>query len=783
MIYSYGLSIENPSSLVFHQVLVVNSPEQSAMVNHKGSLFVLLGVFSQQFVGPWFTAQTGPFNSAFSQQFATNTPLGYLGIQVNKLLASVDASVAHLTRSTSTLHFPATLGASSGQSSKVTLRTLAKALLSALTTQATASPLSKPNHAIIAAISPNAGGVRRKIGKFVRLTPNPFSSDLSSDFGAGPSMISSLVRTLGHGFFITSSPEVAGLSRGAGLRKATASSSLVNFLKGSGRVALATHSVVVSSVPRSIGRTLALVNAELAQIVRGQPLRLNAATPDVGRVTFGGGNLFARVFGTPTAEFVGLLRAQSVQRGGASSSTAGATKALGRLFSGVNASASFLLKLSAVLRSAASPTVTASQRQAGLARRTFSASAQALLQAGAHVGNAFSVVSGQSAGMFQQHVLGRSLLIQRLQSSAVSISSVRSLARLLSAASPQAGSLARAMARSMVAASAAAQTVARSTGKLFGAASTGVAKSLTIALHALAFLVASAQAVAQRASHARGLPLSEAQIAHLVARHGSFLSALVGSAVSVQIGLVKLLAAAVTQAANRVVTVSRSFFVLSGETVTSIRGLYRFPSVLSPQVVFLVARHGSSFAGAINAQTAALGRSTSKIVAWVSRQVVAAGRIDRRILGAISTNVASLLRPRGLALLASQTQITKVVHWYHLFVAPWAYQQTSLLPPGGGPAEPPSFGVIDPLDLTTFGFDWASRSYPNDPILSAVVVSVPAGMTLIGPVFVSGTLVQATVAPFTPPTGLPATYTLRCTCTFASGRVSSFSIPVPIRTL
>ena len=131
---------------------------------------------------------------------------------------------------------------------------------------------------------------------------------------------------------------------------------------------------------------------------------------------------------------------------------------------------------------------------------------------------------------------------------------------------------------------------------------------------------------------------------------------------------------------------------------------------------------------------------------------------------------------------ASQALVARVVTWYHLFVAPWAYQQTTLLPPSGGPAEPPSFGAIDPSDETTFAFDWSSRAYANDPIVAAAVVSVPPGMTFFGPTFTTGSLVEVTVLPFSPPM-VPATYQLRCTCTFASGRRSSFSIPVPIRNL
>jgi hypothetical protein len=228
--------------------------------------------------------------------------------------------------------------------------------------------------------------------------------------------------------------------------------------------------------------------------------------------------------------------------------------------------------------------------------------------------------------------------------------------------------------------------------------------------------------------------------------------------------------------------------------------MFRFPAVISTQVVAAKTRRGTSLIITFSTNTASLIRLTGKLLGAVQVQAAGSGRGGFKLLRAAQAQIAALRGPRSVILQAAQAQIAAATHWFWLFVPAWARQQTSLLPPGGGPAEPPSFGAIDPFDQTTFSFDWSSRADPNDPIVSASVVSVPPGATFsVQSPFISGTLVEATVLPFVDPTGgyivenlpggslvnmqLPFTFRLRCTAVFASGRRSSFSIPVTVQTL
>lgn len=216
---------------------------------------------------------------------------------------------------------------------------------------------------------------------------------------------------------------------------------------------------------------------------------------------------------------------------------------------------------------------------------------------------------------------------------------------------------------------------------------------------------------------------------------------------------------------------------------SAIRGVSKARSVASAESTASVLRRGAGLGVIASQQVAALRRLTAKFLRVFTPQTAAIGRGDTKWLRATSSSAVAAYHPSGIVARTGQGQATSSVTYYHFFVATWAAQQTSLLPPGGGPAEPPSFGPIDPADQTIFGFDWASRAYPNDTITSAMVTCVPPGLPIVpGSLFVSGSLIEVTIAPMVEPV-LPTVFSLRCTATFASGRVSSFSIPVPVRNL
>lgn len=209
--------------------------------------------------------------------------------------------------------------------------------------------------------------------------------------------------------------------------------------------------------------------------------------------------------------------------------------------------------------------------------------------------------------------------------------------------------------------------------------------------------------------------------------------------------------------------------------VSQIRGITQAQVLLARASYGRVCRIGT--VGAVG-----VVRATSHLISLLQPQHPVSGKGNFRRYNVTAGYVASVFTPHGKILSAVNVQIAAVMPWYHLFVPAWLQQQTTFLPPGGGPAEPPAFSTIDPSDQTTFAFDWSGRIGGSDPIVSSAVVSVPPGLTFYGPVFVQGTLVQCTVMPFSP-LQLPTQYKLRCTVVTRSGRRSSFSIPLPVRNL
>lgn len=180
------------------------------------------------------------------------------------------------------------------------------------------------------------------------------------------------------------------------------------------------------------------------------------------------------------------------------------------------------------------------------------------------------------------------------------------------------------------------------------------------------------------------------------------------------------------------------------------------------------------------------GTRVSKVVhvfrVVVSPQVVAASKQQRRFPATTSPSSAFAIASRAKFLSVAQATVVRLVKWFHLFVPESLQQNRVLLPPAGGPAEPPTFSDMDPADQSIFLFDWSARAEPGDAIASASVVSLPTGLNFVGPLFTDNMVVEVTLGPYMPPE-LPMTYGLRCSVTFVSGERSSFTIPVRIRTL
>ena len=410
---------------------------------------------------------------------------------------------------------------------------------------------------------------------------------------------------------------------------------------------------------------------------------------------------------------------------------------------------------------------------------------------------ATKVVRGLSVSMSAVHTQAVShvktvIVVARGVASAATSLLVKTVGHLVMVLSPDVAAVVRStvLPRGTTDAAAAALAATAARSRSFGAVSAQIAAALAQHARPLVALAASAQQAAltrlNTLSHLLPLGVASAQ-AFSVVRGISHAGAAVTAAAQACVRAIGHVLSAISAQAVALVAPGLHYvlaLVASAQVVLERGSQILVRGIASAQHAFAIesGRLAHVTALATSTSAAALRRLILKLIGLGAPQVPSVGRIEFKIVGTTQGQVAARFVPKGLRLGASHTLRARVVTWFHLFVPDWAYQQTTLLPPHGGPAEPPSFGPIDPADQTTFAFDWSSRANFNDPIVSATVVSVPSGMTFLGPVFTGGTLVEVTALPFTPPQ-VPATYALRCTCVFASGRRSSFSIPVPIRNL
>ena len=201
----------------------------------------------------------------------------------------------------------------------------------------------------------------------------------------------------------------------------------------------------------------------------------------------------------------------------------------------------------------------------------------------------------------------------------------------------------------------------------------------------------------------------------------------------------------------------------------------------------------------------------TKIAGVASLQATAAATssgLRNLVINAATSGVAALAHGFVRPFATFSRMVARVISWPHQFRGRASFSRLVRLPPpqtlAAMPgsirrvrlpreeeemtnfqihrAEPPYFSPFDPSDQDTFAFDWSIRGYANDIITFATVTSIPAGVNFVGPAFIDGTVVSATIGSFTPPQ-LPMTYTLRCTAVFASGRISSYSVPFQVQSL
>jgi len=775
--YSYGLPVEQqPGSLSHSLSLAAVQADTAAVTEFKGPRFEVLSLSSHQSAHLPSTLTIGapdPFSSAFSIDFGGGT-VG--GTTVGKIFFASNAEVAAISSLKFLSHFPSLQAASTQAAFLLLPNYRGQRRLAAASGEAAALSHTHPFHAVVAATQANIAHVGRLTSKALLLAS---------------AQAAVVLRAIAHGLASTQPQmQVTGLAHGPGLVRGVAGSGVVAGLKSTGRILSAINQRQVSAVPRVPSRVLRVVSASAVAAARSLPYHVSGAISATSvALGFGGGNLFARVFGAASGEAALLGRGLSVSRPAFSPESARLLKGPGRLLGIAGASTAGAVKAVGHLLGVASVGLVGSAvRLPRIVRGVASGTAVAALPARLVASlTALAVVQAENVLAVIQRAVGQALALPHTQTASLSISSIVTHLRALALLQGQAVAAAvpRSLFRFFAAVSGAAQASVRSVGYPLAVAASEAASLLTLTQRTLALSIAGTTMVFVRASHGLTRSVASNDVAAVVVLRlrNTIVGALAGSVGALRRGIAYPLTVLSPQAIVIARAIGKAIPLASASAASLIRLFFRFPATTSSQVAHLVPRFGSTIGGVVSLNAAFLLRRTSKLAGLFSQQVAAAGRIDFKIIGTTLGNVASMIRPRGLKLGAVQSQVAAVARWFFLFVPDWASQQTVLLPPGGGPAEPPDFGPIDPLDQTTFAFNWASRADPNDPIVSATVVSVPPGLTFAAsPVFISGMLVQVTVVPSVPPLP-PAVYTLRCTAVFASGRRSSFSIPVPVRIL
>jgi hypothetical protein len=767
--YFYGFNEDRVSSITYPLNLTASQNETAYCVERHGPNVVTVAAISRQRVGPGGGGSA--FSSGFSAGFGSLS--SYIYVTVGRSFATVDADTAHLVEVKFTPHIqlaPTSSTETTGFAKKY-FATVRPGVLSAYLANLFHT---HPYHAVLANKQAYVGYSRASSGHNYHVTgqlPDPFTSDFNSSFGGGAggtgttiasqSNAAHISHMLGHSNFVSSSA-AARIKRGFGLGRGGVSADLAFVVWSIGKIMPVLHQSAISSVPKIIGHFIQMLAGEATGQNTTRPQHLPAVSTDVAFLVLGN-TVYHKLLVLLSNSVVTAGRVFGLSKTASSSEIVASIKILGRQLTGIDSQLSFLIRQLGHVANVIEANTATTARQIGLLRGIAASQFAGLQQRATHILALVGALTANIAQAFEQrsHLLYPSVLqaqalialkslpkIFRITASAV-VASVRVPSRLLTMASTSATAFSRQL--------------------------------LVVRLLA----VSAAEAVTQRASHGKAISGVSAEIAAMVAHHGTYLALASAEALAAVRALGRRAVATSSQAvAVQRGIVKTGFQIVASEVAGAIKGAGRALFTTASQATASIERHGSTFAGVISTNVAAVKLLTGKLTGLFSPQTVAANRLNTMIVWTSDPNVARSMASRSLFLFhVPQGQIARAITWYRFYVQPWAYQQTILLPPGGGLAEPPDFGPIDPADQTIFAFDWSARAYSNDAIVSANVVSVPPGLVFAPwPLFINGTLVEVTIAPFSP-AQLPATYRLRCTAVFASGRISSFSIPVMVRTL
>lgn len=658
---------------------------------------------------------------------------------------------------------------------------------------------------------------------FMDPLPNPFSDDFSDDFGSGfiggGTLIGKLLGAAGtaashvataaaaHAYPSVVSAASTSSSRasraiGKAMQVATAAGWLLAIAHFRG-IAQATTTGAVAQLARNPSRALHIITASVAQIARPLSRSLSLTSPSTAAINRGPrylrGAISPRAFATvkrlgtilagahstevvhevgfgkqinstTSAESARTIKTAGLPRGNPSSQAVAAAnlRALIRLTGATSAETTAAQRRSLVQRA------TSEANAAGLQKGPIKPLAAATAAAVALQKQAAKFLSGLSANLAQSRRLVAHLLFAALASTALLVTLGAHFSGALAAVQAQAAAVIRIRARGLALSAALASSAA-------------AVRNLThTVLQALSVAQGQTTAAAINATRTllRVLSASQAQAGAMLRGMTHSLSTVSAMLAAGARAMDHTAAASIVQAPA--LTIKRfaltTYAVATSSVAAIARSMLWSRPLATPEVTVAVLQRGRALA-TIHGSTSLLRRLVGKLLPGARLQAASIVRlIGAQHLGTTTAQHAERSAPKGKGLGAVTTQVAALTSWFHFFVSEWAYQQTVLLPVGSGAAEPPAFGPIDPADRTIFGFNWAQRGDLNDPIVSAQVVSVPAGLGFFGPPFITGSLVEVTVTPFSP-AQLPATYALRCTAVFASGRRSSFSIPVPVRTL
>lgn len=766
MFYAYGLSFDRAATISHAVSLSTASAEIPAFGTRKNGLSLPLSLVSAQII---CGQSTDEFTNEFTNEFGggiANYPL----LSVGKPFVVHAAQTTFLVEPPTRFHVnPKAVNAASSQLPHFSMKHITNVVLSVLFGEKASAQFPRPRFVVVATRNSIFSGIIRLTSKLLPVS----GSQQSVSFGSGRSL----------NLPVTAQEALQTLFKVVDLLNAVSSQRSQLIVRTSGKLILVASSEVANSF-KAFGKAGATISAQVARIIRALPARINVASTEAPRLAFGGA-IFVRVLAVFSASVVRLQHGQATLLGMSGRNSASMQRGAGKPITVSDGQAAISIKSAGIYHGANEGQTWLLRRQQGLVRGVSSSSVKALVTAGAHLGGALSAISSQIIAAFTQRAISRPMSLPATLSSTMALSSIRRLLRSLNVGSPQSNQIARGISKTIGMASGAAQAFAKAPRQFLAAASSGVpAPLIEAALHLFAGSVQSPEAIGNQSSRSLLRGTTSPETAGLTPHHGVFLAAVQGNLAKAAHGLAKLIVLASIQ----VVSVPRAIAkTVSGlvwtQAVSAIKGPNKAFSIASAETTSSIRRRGASIFTFSATVVSTPRRLISRLISAFTPQATGGGRGDTKALHATSPNSALALRPRGLMAGTIQGQKAIIVTYYHFFVATWAYQQTSLLPPAGGVAEPPSFGPIDPADQTIFAFDWASRAYPNDPITSAAVISVPPGLPILpGSVFVSGTLIEVTVPPFTTLT-VPRVFSLRCTATFASGRVSSFSIPVPVRTL